>query len=137
MEDKNTTTVKNFSETLHAADRFEKLSDGWVKDKLLGVDWAPTSDKSMVFKDAQKYCADLNGRLPSIEELQTVIDYREENPAINEIFADTKTDDWYWSGTTTDWNKGRAWCVYFFYGDVYFSGNKDDDGYVRPVRASQ
>ena len=122
-------------EMLHDSARFEKLSDGWIKDNLLGVDWAPSSEETMEFKKAQDYCVKQGGRLPEIEELQSLVDYRKHDPTINEIFADAKTDDWYWSGTDTAWNKNYAWCVGFVSGGV--GGVKVGNNYVRPVRASQ
>ncbi|MFA5154188.1 MAG: DUF1566 domain-containing protein [Clostridia bacterium] len=119
-----------------SADRFEKLSDGWIKDKVLGLDWGPSSTKTMNWEDAKKYAAEQGGRLPEIDELESLADRSRRNPAINPIFADTKTDDWYWSNTPVVEYSGGAWVVSFGYGYV---GNYDKDyrDFVRPVRSSQ
>ena len=116
--------------------RFKKLSDGWIKDFVLGIDWGPSSDKTMKWEDAKKYCASLGGRLPARFELVSLIDDTKHHPAINPIFADTKIDDWYWSGTTHAGSPGCARIVNFGNGLVN-AYHKSSSGYVRPVRASQ
>ncbi len=117
--------------------RFTRLDDGWVRDTLLGIEWGPSSDKIMKFKDANKYCAELGGRLPDISEMQTLIDYSKRAPAINtQFFEDTKTDDWYWSGQVVAGYTYLAWCVNFDFGYVG-DGNMANNLYVRPVRSSQ
>jgi hypothetical protein len=117
--------------------RFKVLSDGWVFDKALGIEWGPSSGKCMNFSEAEKYAFDKGGRLPSVKELRSLIDYDRIEPAIDtQFFKDTKTGDWYWTGTTVASNSDRAWCVGFFNGSVGFY-NKVFDNYVRPVRPSQ
>jgi len=126
-----------FVESLHAKERFEKLSDGWIRDNLLWLDWGPTAAESMNFKAAEIYCAGQGGRLPTIDELRLLIDYNRFNPAINEIFSDTR-GDWYWTSSpykNPNW-PGCAWCVRFSSGSVG-DGPKGSAYCVRPVRASQ
>lgn len=125
-----------FLKMLRDPNRFKKLKDGWTRDSLLGVEWGPSSTNEMNWKDAQEYCKKLGGRLPEVNELQSLVDYRSYSPAINkEIFPDTKSS-WYWSGTTHAGGSYFAWMVYFSYGSVG-NDSKDDNGYVRPVRSSQ
>ena len=126
-----------FIERIYSNDRFEKLSDGWIRDNLLWIDWAPSSEDYMNLKAAEGYCKKQGGRLPTIDELRLLIDYRRYNPAIFDIFKDTKSR-WYWSGTmdVDPQFAGFAWCVGFGSGGVRY-GHKGYDYYVRPVRASQ
>lgn len=116
--------------------RFKKLKDEWIRDLVLGIDWGPSSDNRMTFEEAKKYCADLGGRLPARFESITIIDDSKRNPAVLPIFRDTKTDDYYWTGTSLAGNEDVAWIVNFGSGlvstDYKLSGN-----YVRPVRSSQ
>jgi len=113
--------------------RFKELKDGWIKDSLTGLDWGQSSDKTMTFKQALAYCKKLGARLPTSQELMSLIDHSKRCPASE---LDMKTDDWYWTGTSVAGYPVDAWCVIFGYGSV--GGNdKDDDYYVRPVRASQ
>jgi len=117
--------------------RFKTLSNGWVLDKALGIEWGPSSEKRMNFSEAEKYAAEKSGRLPTVKELRSLIDYDRRDPAIDtQFFKDTKSDDWYWTGTLLAGDSVRAWCVDFNYGYVY-NGHKGVGFYVRPVRASQ
>ena len=125
-----------FLKLLRDPNRFKKLEDGWVRDSLLGVEWGPSSTEEMTWKEAQKYCAKLEGRLPEVNELQSIVDYRKRVPAINtEIFPDTKSS-WYWTATQYADVSGYAWIVSFYFGCVD-SFYKDCFGYVWPVRSSQ
>lgn len=126
-----------FLNKLRSADRFRKLEDGWIKDNLLGIEWGPSSKKVMNFEEAQKYCVEVGGRLPEIEELALLADYSKRNPAINvEVFTDIKTDDCYWSGTSVVGNPGFTRVVDFYDGYARYY-NKGYSVYVRPVRFSQ
>ena len=125
-----------FLDKLRSPDRFVKLEDGWIKDNLLGLDWGPSSDKTMNWADAKKYAIDKGGRLPTVDELSSLVDRSKRNPATDPIFTDTKTDDYYWTGTELAGGSGGAWFVGFSSG-VVGSYGEDSNGYVRPVRSSQ
>jgi len=112
--------------------RFKELKDGWIKDSLTGLDWGQSSDKTMTFKQALAYCKKLGARLPTSQELMSLIDHSKRCPASE---LDMK-DDWYWTGTSVAGYPGDAWCVLFLYGSV-FSSNKGYALYVRPVRKSK
>ncbi len=118
--------------------RFHRLKDGWVLDRLLGLEWGPVSAKRMNFANAGKYCAELVGRLPTSKELMTLIDHGRHDPAIVETFVkETPTNDWYWTGTRCVWpGSTSAWCVSFNSGIVDYR-NEFFGYYVRPVRVSQ
>lgn len=117
--------------------RFKKLNDGWVLDKALGIEWGPSSTKRFDWEDAKKYAAEQGGRLPTVKELRSLVDYDRREPAIDtQFFGDTKTDDWYWTGTPVAGYSSDAWCVFFGSGGVSIS-SKDCNSCVRPVRASQ
>ena len=122
---------------LRDPNRFKKLKDGWIRDSLLGVEWGPSSDEIMNFESAQKYCSEQGGRLPEVNELHTLANYSQKKPAIDTaFFKDTKTNDWYWTGTEVAGVSSCAWCVDFDDGFVDFFG-KDGTFCVRPVRSSQ
>jgi hypothetical protein len=125
-----------FLDKLRSPDRFQKLEDGWIKDSLLGLEWGPSSDTRMNWAAAKQYAVDKGGRLPTVDELASLVDRSKQNPAIDSIFADTKTDDYYWTITAYAGSSGLAWCVYFGFGSVHCCG-KDFYNYVRPVRSSQ
>lgn len=127
-----------FIESLHAQNRFEKLSDGWIRDNLLWLDWGPSSPEYLNFKKAEQYCKEQGGRLPTIDELRMIVDYGRFDPAINtEFFGDTKSN-WYWTSSpckNPSWT-GCVWCVTFYNGNVGY-GHEASTYFVRPVRASQ
>jgi hypothetical protein len=125
-----------FIKLLKDPNRFQKLEDGWVRDKLVGIEWGPSSKDEMNFAKAQQYCSKLGGRLPEVNELQSLVDHTKYNPSIDtNIFQDTLAS-WYWTGTQHAKYADCAWCVGFDYGGVG-NGSKGLDNYVRPVRASQ
>jgi hypothetical protein len=123
--------------------RFVKNLDGTVTDNLLKVVWGPTLSERMTWSDAGKACKKLalNGRkgwrLPTVNELFSLVDRSRKNPATNaEIFGDTKTDDWYWTSEKLAGSTGCAWVVVFSDGGVG-GCNKDYTYFVRLVRSSQ
>ncbi len=128
-------------------------------------------DDEMTWKEALEYCEELifnndgewttdntpNGsgakyndwRLPSRNELQTIVDYTQYDPSINrEAFPDTMSF-YYWSSTTPVgifWSPAsttpfgitdHAWRVDFTIGSVGYYGYKYNSYYVRAVRAGQ
>jgi hypothetical protein len=129
--------------------RFIDNGDNTVMDTKTGLVWVKDHDvivdkkfaKRMTWKDAVEACKSLDysghkdWRLPTREELCSIVDLTRSEPAIDPIFK-AHTDDWYWTSTTCAWYAGSAWCVDFNDGSVddFFKGS---NGYVRPVRVSQ
>lgn len=116
--------------------RFIKLPDGWIRDLNHGLDWGSSSSESMNFSEAKEYCKSVGGRMPTVDELQTILDRSMYNPtADKKVFKDVKSE-WYWTSSKYAGNSSCSWCVSFFLGNVlYFF--EDFDFYARPVRASQ
>jgi hypothetical protein len=91
---------------------------------------------------ATTYCESLtlggysDWRLPSIEELETLVDDGRYNPAVTtKVFQHISSSN-YWSSTTDAYYTSVAWYVYFFYG--YSVGiRKTNNFYVRCVRGGQ
>lgn len=123
--------------------RFVNNFDGTVTDNLLKVVWGPTLSEKMTWADAAKACNKLSlsgkkeWRLPTVNELFSLVDRSRRNPAINtEFFGNTKTDDWYWTSEPLAGFSSNAWIVSFGSG-VVDNYNKGVTDYVRPVRSSQ
>ena len=105
--------------------------------------WQDDNDAATVRKDWQgalDYCQNLNlaghsdWRLPSIEELRTIVD-KNNYPTIKSEFKNTASN-FYWSSTPGADGSGYAWYISFFTG--YENGsNKGNDGNVRCVRDSK
>ena len=59
--------------------------------------------------------------LPTIDELQLLIDRGRYSPAINTDFFQNIQNDCYWTMTPAAWSSASAWFVNFYHGYVYFN----------------
>ena len=75
----------------------------------------------------------IDWRLPTIQELLTLVDYTKSNPASK--LKDTKSN-YYWSSTTYFGYTSDAWVVYFGNGTQYLR-DKSNSFYVRCVRTGK
>lgn len=106
-------------------------SGGIVTDTRTGLDWQQVMEMTGTEADAVDYCAslDLGGtgwRLPSMKELETIVDDSRYKPAIDPIFSffGTASSSWRtWSssplygleqayGWFVDFTDGSAWYQY-------------------------
>ncbi len=135
-----------WSQTLSpASERFViVLNKAAVLDKETGLVWAKAGGGGqMTWGAAVNYCADLvignrkGWRLPTREELASLIDPSQSSPALppgySAFFDDVMTTSDYWSSTT---DTASAWGANFRFGyvDRY---DKSYDAYVRAVRGGQ
>jgi hypothetical protein len=117
--------------------------DGTITDNDTGLTWQKQDDATTRnWTNALAYCnantAGLPGsgwRLPSVLELQSIVDFSTANPAINSTYFPSTQSNFYWSATTYQYpgNQYNAWLVYFYDG-VTSSRNKSVGYYVRCVR---
>jgi hypothetical protein len=121
-------------------------SNGTITDERTGLMWEqhPSSQRYTWKQATNSRIADLNAvqlgghadwRLPTIQELVSLVDYTRVNPAIDPIFGQTAADG-YWSATTYATGPDFAWYVGFNDGFVNFY-YKDNFYYVRAVRAGR
>ncbi len=128
--------------------RFAKIMDGdkhiMTADTVDGLVWdiSDFDGKEFSFEKAKKACAELrtgghsDWRLPTIQELLTLVDYERCDPAIDKEFFPNCKPSWYRTSTPYAPRSGYAWLVLFSYGDSH-GGHHDGGGFVRAVRASQ
>jgi Protein of unknown function (DUF1566)/Putative binding domain, N-terminal/Viral BACON domain len=126
-----------------AAGGYADNGDGTVTDTSTGLMWQQQAGSStQTWEQALAYCEGLNlgghtdWRLPSVKELQSLVDYSQYNPAINTTYFPNAAASWYWSSTTYANYTGSAWVVTFYNGDVV-NGGKPGSSYVRAVRSGQ
>jgi hypothetical protein len=120
--------------------RYSLMDDNdTVKDHKTGLIWQQADDGiKRNWADAKKYCADLvlggsaDWRFPRVDELETIVDYSRNLPAIDPVF-DSRSY-FYWSGSTYAWPPNFAWYVTFAVGWVYEPEAKTHDYCVRCVR---
>jgi hypothetical protein len=113
-----------------------------VTDTKTELQWQDgTTPSSMTWANAVTYCTDLNfgtyddWRLPTIEELTTIVNKGAVNPSKFTGFANI-VSGYYWSSTTDAWDTSGAWDVNINDGGDYWN-DKTDSYYVRCVRAGQ
>jgi hypothetical protein len=76
-------------------------------------------------------------RMPTVKELQSIVDYGRFDPSINpEYFPNTAVASGYWSFTEYEVDSGNAWYVNFGNGKVN-DYDKTGSSYVRAVRGGQ
>jgi hypothetical protein len=115
--------------------------DGTITDQSTGLMWQIETTDKKTWKEALLYCNQLtladfsDWRLPSREELRSIVDYSTYNPSTFEEFDDTMSA-YYWSSTSYASYTGNAWGVYFNYGDDR-NRAKGSSYFVRAVRGGQ
>jgi len=109
-----------------------KEKETWI-DPNTNLVWEKLgSDRTMSWKEAFKYAEKLGDgwRLPTVQELFSLIDITKINPACKIINTYSLR---YWSSTTYVSNTSRAWGVFFYYGYMNLD-NKSNNNYVRCVK---
>jgi len=123
-------------------DPFVDNGDGTVTDTSTGLMWQQATAGQMNWEEAIAYCESLSlaghsdWRLPDCNELQSVVDYSTNDPAINTDYFPDTLSLYYWSSTTWVGGSAYAWRVYFGCGSVGGS-DKTFSYYVRAVRGGQ
>ncbi len=136
-----------WSQKISGAARFESvlwenLVPHAVLDKETGLVWELSPDTTArTWTQALGDCfaKEVGGRkgwhLPTIEQLASLVDSTQSNPALpsGNPFSNYAQSAWYWSSTTRADFAANAWVVFFVNG-VVNSGNKAGNGYVWCVR---
>lgn len=98
-----------------------------VTDFVTNLDWQDSIESKNIAKnwsDANSYCSALelggysNWRLPTREELFSLIDFSKINSAYSISFKNV-TSNSYWTSTTYAKDTNRAWIVYFYDGRLH------------------
>ncbi|WP_022851110.1 PKD domain-containing protein [Limisalsivibrio acetivorans] len=115
-----------------------------VTDEVTGLMWQDDADASSINKDWQgaiDYCDALSlggysdWRLPSIEELETIVDLGRVLPSADLVFQNVGNSN-YWSSTTYAYDGINAWIVNFVEGKSSYS-NKSVTYRLRCVRSGE
>lgn len=115
------------------------IAGGIVTDTATVLEWQQTHAAStMTWSDAVTYCQNLNlggtgWRLPTMKELQTIVDETRYSPAIDATaFPGTPSSD-FWSSSRNAYAMAFAWVVNFNYGDTATNAIHNNS-HVRCVR---
>lgn len=87
---------------------FQNNGDGTVSDNATGLTWQQADDGvTRNWQEALENCETLalagytDWRLPNVKELQSIVDYTRNDPALDtRVFTQTDSDGWFWSSTT-------------------------------------
>jgi len=135
---------------------YTDLGNGIVRDNVTGLGWVQDGnlmasrdpgfdlddtlgDGKVIWQHALDYVDLLNAesylgyndwRLPTVEELSTLVDAGRFNPAIEPAFS--AMGDKYWSSTVLCFFTPVKWLVHFY--DGFVDGSLNDKSYVRAVR---
>ncbi len=112
-----------------------------VVDNNTGLMWQQTiPTEQYTWDNADSYCGSLtyagysDWRMPTPQELLTIVDNSKYEPAIDTTyFPDTTPRGYFWSSSSQSDSTNYAWGVDFFFGSVS-GNNKANDKYVRCVR---
>lgn len=112
-----------------------------IYDNTTSALWQNTKENShltMTHKQAKDYCSRLtieqysDFRLPTVKELQTLVDFNKRKPAILSAFNHVASDV-YWSSTIDVYRNDSVWAVDFKTGSVKSTGTT----YDRHIRCVQ
>ncbi len=103
-----------------------------------GLSWQDNrfaEEEKFTYAEAEKFCAQLkigghsDWRIPTIFELQSIVDYKKYDPAILDGFSSVETDT-YWTSTQYMGDSDEVWGINFKDGSTDANGK----GYDRRVR---
>ena len=116
-----------------------------VYDKRTKLTWQRTVSWSLMYTwvDARMYCAEVGTsligtgwRLPTADELKTIVDTTQGKPSIDSTAFPLTPPDRFWSSSPVDRSPSNAWVLFFDSGQVY-SFNRAATSYVRCVRGPE
>lgn len=89
-------------------------------DRTTKLTWQRSVGPTMTFAQANTYCEQAGMRLPTVKELQTIVDVTRTAPAIDaNTFPGLSSDSTpYWTTTLLAGTPDQAWCVNFVDGSV-------------------
>jgi hypothetical protein len=119
--------VRTHEAAVASGPSFTTKGDGTVVDDKTKLTWQTDVDPStFTWSDAKTHCATLalaGGafRLPTMKELQTLIDERAADPAIDVAAFPGAPSESFWTGTPLAGGPTEAWFVNFYNGVAYTS----------------
>ncbi|EDZ61993.1 protein containing DUF1566 [Sulfurimonas gotlandica GD1] len=113
-------------------------------DKSTSLIWQDHQDNqelSITYYQSQEYCANLvigkysDFRLPTLVELQSIVDYKSYDPAIKKGF-DYVSNEYYWSTTPFADDAKTVWLIHFRKGERTVKA-MHYDRHIRCVQSSK
>ena len=116
-----------------------------VKDPTTNLIWEDTNhttEEKVTHNEATTYCSTLklgevsDWRVPTLNELLTIVDYTRYEPATLKEFSHVEIGTMYWTSTPYLRSKDQFWGIEFKDGATD-SASKNYNRYVRCVKASK
>ena len=124
------------------ANNFINNADGTVTDTSTGLMWQQLSvPDTYTWQEALEYCENLNlaghsdWRLPDRNELLSIVDFNQYQPAINTTFFPEPLGSFYWSSTSNPAIESFAPCIYISDSGSIGQCYKENTASVRAVRS--
>jgi len=109
----------------------------WENSMCVGqstrVDWQKAIFVANHFNDYEGFAGYKNWRLPTQKELESIVEKRCFQPAINQANFPHTVSTGFWTITENSTSKYHAMLVFFLHGESYLS-NKQAEWFVRLVR---
>jgi hypothetical protein len=106
----------------------------WHEGDCLGMAGLMSWTDALAYAESSKIGGFSDWRLPTVSELQGIIEEECINPAINPFVFPSATADIYWSSQENFFNKFLAWGVYLFNGNDFAGHAKSTEHKVMLVR---
>ena len=130
-DDNGLTAEKKINITVEPAEvctGFVDNGDGTLTDIQTGLMWQQADPGELKWEEAKLYCENLvlgkynDWRLPTMEELTTLVDYGKSSPPINLACFPEFIEGRYWSSTYDAGDAGSVWHIGFWqgYDGTYF-----------------
>lgn len=102
--DLNARCVRNSRPRSCTKARFVAAQAGWIRDTLTKLEWRGAIDAKKTWDEAASLCGTLNppARVPSIKELQTIVDDTRSLPAADPSFGMDNSENTFWSSSIVD-----------------------------------
>ncbi|QTA82764.1 LVIVD repeat-containing protein, DUF1566 [Desulfonema limicola] len=112
-----------------------KTDDDSIHDKDNQYTWQESNNVFVTKLNTDNFGENSDWRLPSREELRTIIDYNipSPGPTINKKYFPNTISSSYWSSSINADDEEEAWSIFYRYGDGSSSG-KSNTRYARAVR---
>ncbi len=100
------------------------------------VDTGCDTEKYVAAVNAMKFCGAEDWRLPTKEELLSLVNYQAQSPAVDVNYFPNTHSSYYWTATPVLGDANAAYFIHFRYGNVN-TGTKSNAQYVRLVRGAK
>ena len=101
-----------------------------------GTYYDPSWNELVQGSNTDNLCGFYDWRVPTVAELSSIVNKGTSNPAIDTNYFPNTVINYFWSSSPLAVNSSYAWCIAFYYGNVYVN-LRDNVNHVRLVSSGQ